>query len=117
MVANTVEWRKTYGADAIAADNSVPECLSTIARLWVRTARGARTRRPSCAARAQSAQVVLHSGKAHAHSLAAPPAPSQGRARSGHQVLWFEYGPLAQQAAWGAWPHMRAAPAVVLAQC
>jgi len=36
MVTSTVEWRKTYGTDAIAADNSVPESLATIARLWVR---------------------------------------------------------------------------------
>jgi hypothetical protein len=36
MVESTLHWRKAYGTDAIAADNSVPECLLTIARLWVR---------------------------------------------------------------------------------
>ena len=36
MVTSTLQWRKAYGTDAIAADNSVPECLLTIARLWVR---------------------------------------------------------------------------------
>ena len=28
--------------------------------------------------------------------------PVQGRARTGHQCLWFDYAPLAQQNAWGA---------------
>ena len=40
MVASTLAWRKAYGTDAIAADNSVPECLLTIARLWVRAHAG-----------------------------------------------------------------------------
>jgi len=46
MVQHTLEWRKTYGADAIAADNSIPACLDSVAKLAVRAPApaGARSR-------------------------------------------------------------------------
>jgi len=97
MLENTLEWRKTYGTDAIATDTSIPDCLATVAvlsvragvaRARVRTSRGRRERR--LAGRAASARRSR--------------LPPQGHARSGHQIIWFEYGTLSTQPAWGAHP-------------
>jgi hypothetical protein len=99
MVVNTLQWRKAYGTDAIAADDSIPECLHTIARLGVRLATLGLHSKAVVGATALCAFLSTHARLAHTlcHTR-------QGRARSGHQVLWFEYGPLASQEAWGAHP-------------
>ena len=98
MVEHTLEWRKTYGADAIATDTSIPDCLATVAVLSVRAGLARRRAWTSSQGAREGA------GERAAPAGALKPPPPQGHARSGHQIIWFEYGTLSTQPAWGAHP-------------